>query len=252
MKISSHGRYCDDERSSRVPQVNGINHMQPERITSLSSGSDFVYLPGLTLGASLQIKIEGLGTDQTCLIGMAPGEFFIIRTPLLPSIGSKLFEKNHIIVRYIFSGRVYGFRCTLIELIKKPHRLSILSYPDTIEYINLRKHERIPCFLNAEVTVKNRCFQGIISDISIGGCSFEVDKTENEEFPHCGVNEAMLIGIRFRKEGEETVFNAAVRTFRVESQGMMIGLSFAKSGVQEKDAKSEKDLQDCILALMNN
>ncbi len=223
---------------------------QQGKIISLGK-DDFSYLPGITLGASIQIKIEGLGTAQTYLVGMVPGEFFIIPTPLLANIGSKLFEKNHIIVRYICAGRVYGFRCTLIELIKKPYRLSILSYPDTIECINLRKHERIPCFIDSQIAIGGGFHNGNVTDISMGGCSFEF-LASGDELPQCKMNDTVSIAIRFDAEEAAAVFDATVRNVRVDTQKMIAGLSFIKSGMPEKDARSAKALQDYILLLMND
>jgi hypothetical protein len=129
-------------------------------------------LPGIFPGTLLQVQFEGLGASRSRLIGMEAGKFLIIRMPPIPDISSKRYEKNHCIIRYLFSGRVYAFRCTLLGLIKEPYRLSILSYPEAIDELNLRKHERISCIVAAEVGVEGWQYEGIVSNISGGGMQF--------------------------------------------------------------------------------
>jgi hypothetical protein len=224
--------------------------VQPENITAVTDGIDFITLPGMTIGISLQVNFEGQGTEETCLIGMDTGKYLIIQTPPFPGVRSKRNARNHIIVRYIYSGRVYGFRCTLIELIEKPHPQSILSYPDKVEYINLRKDERVPCLIKSEVSVKGELYEGLISNISTEGCGFTFNRTDYEELPRLKVNDQIEITVHFRKKVEATVFDATLRTVRMDSKRMSIGLLFTKSGVIEKDAKAEKALQDDILELV--
>jgi c-di-GMP-binding flagellar brake protein YcgR len=109
---------------------------------------------------------------------MDPGHFLIIQTPPLPDIASKRYEKNHLVISYLFSGRVYAFSCTLLGLVKELYRFLNLSYPEAIETISLRKYERISCIIATEVSVKGQAYRGIVSDISKGGCSFEFARIE--------------------------------------------------------------------------
>jgi hypothetical protein len=221
-----------------------------ENMTALTDGIDFTYLPGMTIGVSLHVNFEGLGAEQTCLIGMDAGKYLMIKTPPFPDIRSKLKARNHISIRYIFYGRVYCFRCTLIELIEKPYPQSILSFPDKVECVNLRKDERVPCLINASVIAEGVLHEGLISDISVDGCSFAFKKTNYEELPRLKVNDRIEMAVQFRKGVEETKFGANLRTVRMDSQRMMIGLSFAKAEGIDKGAEAEKDLQDYILELV--
>ena len=138
--------------------------MSAENLPKANCETKVINLPGLFIGSTLQIQVVGLGTSMTKLIGMESGNFILIRIPPLAEIWSKRYEKNQCIIRYIFSGWVYAFRCTLLGLIKEPCRMALLSYPEALENINLRKHERINCQIASEVIIKEQLYKGVVID----------------------------------------------------------------------------------------
>jgi c-di-GMP-binding flagellar brake protein YcgR len=213
--------------------------MSPENIFSTSRITDFVNIPGIA-------------PQTLLLIGWDPGRYLIIQTPPLIDIGSKLFQKNHCIVRYLFAGQVYAFRCTLLSLIKEPYRLSILSYPEVIENVNLRQHERIPCIIAAEISVNEQLYEGIISDISAGGCSFELNKSNQRGFPQLKVQGETVIAMQLKEKEKATVFNTIIRSIQTDKESMMVGLKFTSSIFPETDAESAKDLEAYLQTLQND
>jgi hypothetical protein len=219
--------------------------MAPDNNPPAFVKGEFTDYPGLSLGTLLQVQFEGLGSSKSRLIGIEPGNFLIIQTPPIASIASKLYQKNHGIVRYLFSGRVYAFRTTLLSLVREPYRLAIIAYPTSIEHINLRKHERIASLIAAEVSVAGQPFDGIISDISNGGCSFEFSKAEGKVFPLLKIRDAIAISMQLA-EGKATVFDTEVRSVRTDREGMTAGLQFVPSGFKETDDQSQKELGDYI------
>jgi hypothetical protein len=224
--------------------------MSPEGSITDTIKDDLIVLPGMMIGSLLRIQFEGIGSSRSYLIGMDPGHFLIVQAPPLPDIASKRYEKNHLVVSYLFSGRVYAFRCTLLGLVKELYRFLILSYPDAIETINLRKHERISCIIAAEVSVKGQAYRGIVSDISKGGCSFEFDRTERQAFPDLKVQDEIVISMHLPEKTEETVFNTVVRVIREDQKTMTSGLQFIASNIiSETDTKSEKNLTEYLRTL---
>ena len=200
----------------------------------------------------IQAQFEGLGSSQSRLIGLDYGNFIIIQTPPLADIGSKLFQKNHVIIRYLFSGYVYAFRCTLLSLVKEPYRLSILSYPEAFENMNLRKHERLPCIIAAEVNLKGRVNDGIVSNISMGGCSFEFNRSNRRDFPDLDFNEEAIIALHLHEQEEATVHNAIIREIHMDKESMTVGLQFTASEFKESNAIAERELREYLLTLQNS
>jgi hypothetical protein len=226
--------------------------MTPDNVSSVRGKSEPIVHPGLSLGTLLQIQFEGLGSSRSRLVGMEPGNFLIILTPPIANLGSKLYQKNHGIVRYLFSGRVYAFRSTLLSLIKEPYRLSILTYPTSIENVNLRKHERISSLIAAEMSANGQLHEGIISDISDGGCSFEFNKSDQRAFPELKVLDKVVISMLLKETSLATVFNATVRSVLTDNENMMAGIQFAQSDFKETDEKAAKELSEYLQTQQNS
>ena len=222
--------------------------MTSQGLSPVSKKAGIIDLPGMSIGMLLQIQFEGSRSLQSRLIGLDYGNFIIIQTPPLAGIGSKLYEKNHGIIRYLFSGHVYAFRCTLLSLINRPYLLSIFSYPEAVENMNLRTHERIPCIIAANVNLKGKMSEGVVSDISMGGCSFQLDRTSQREFPDLKIQEEIIIALNLQEQGEATVYNAITRAVHMDKELMTVGFQFAA----QSDPKSERELREHLLALQNS
>lgn len=195
--------------------------------------------PGLNLGMTLQLQIQGLGVTLSALTGMEEGQYLLIKTPPFAEIATKLYEKNHIIVRYVHAGEVFGFRSTLIGIIREPVRFSILSYPANIESINLRTHERANCMVSSGIKLtEGGSFEGIVVDISMGGCSFEFNTPESGEFPVMKIGEEAVLAIHFQGNTEAAIFNTCLRSIKMDNKTMRIGIQFLKSHFAETDAIS--------------
>lgn len=197
--------------------------------------------PGLIPGTQIQVQLEGLGPSKTSFVGMVEGEFLILKTPPIQELGTKLYEKNHVIVRYFHAGSVYGFRCTLIGLIKEPCRISILSYPETIECLNLRKHERVDCLIKASVHlagVAEESFRGVIYDISLGGCGLKLKQEESRACPKIEIGGKAVLFIEVRDREEPTAFQSLIRRVQQDRQVILLGLEF-----DDEEKEKEKVLE---------
>jgi len=226
--------------------------MTSQGLSPVSKKADFINLPGMSMGMLLQIQFEGRRSLQSRLIGLDYNNFIITQTPPMADIGPKLYEKNHGIIRYLFSGHIYAFRCTLLSLINRPYPLSIFSYPEAVETINLRTHERIPCMISAEVNLGGRMSEGIVSNISMGGCSFEMNQTSQREFPDFKIQDEIIIDLKLQEQGEATIYNAIVRAVHMDEERMMVGFQFVSSEFKESDLKSERELREYLLTLQNS
>jgi hypothetical protein len=209
-----------------------------------------VLLSGLSLGTLIQLQFEGLGSSRSILLGMDPGKFLIIQTPAMSDIWSMLFQKNNAIVRYLSSGRVYAFRCTLLAIIKEPCRFSILSYPESVEEINLRKFERISCIIEAEIQIRENTYTGIMTDISLGGCSFDFNKPENTTFPEIQIQEEVSIAIQMKEKGRLKSICAIIRSIKKDRNNLIIGLQFVPWDEDSQEEKSEQALNEYVRSVM--
>ena len=122
-------------------------------------------------GCQIMVEIKGVGSRiKSRLIGVDPKSYIIIKTPNIVGIQNFLIEGTPIIVRYLYLGKVCGFCSSILGNVIVPQKVIFLSYPKSIEKVNLRKHERIICALPVTFGFKELNFKGIISDLSTGGC----------------------------------------------------------------------------------
>jgi c-di-GMP-binding flagellar brake protein YcgR len=206
-----------------------------------------VELPGISFGTVLQIQTEGQGMAASRLIGVDPGAFLIIRTPAIADIATQLYEKNHIVVRYFFSGWVHAFRCTLLSLIKEPLRLAVLSYPESIEKINIRKHDRVDCNISAEVLIASRMFPSVVRNINAGGLLLTIDGSAVGELPQLKLQDEVILTLH-REENRATTLRGIVRNVKIDKQVMAAGVEFSVQGVGQGEKKDGKQWLENLIS----
>ena len=129
-------------------------------------------------GMPLMIRIKGFSeSHKSTLVGMERGDYLICSMPAIPGLWAKLRDHENVIVRYVHKGTVYGFKCTLLNIMDKPFRLMVLSYPTTIETVRLRKQERIACFIPITMDIDGETLRGMVRDISMEGCGIALSNS---------------------------------------------------------------------------
>lgn len=163
------------------------------------------------------------------LIGLEHSKFMILSVATMSSSDQKdLFVQGKTVVaRYIHEGSALGFETTIMGLSLTPLRLLFLNYPEKMEDMNLRKHQRRDCYLPAELMVGDKTAGGFILDISMGGSCFtcksllifEVDDME------IGKKATLKVGIP-GVEGKLSL-EGLIRNIRTGAEGCFFGLQFA-------------------------
>ena len=188
---------------------------------------------GIELGTTLQLQFVGLRESaKTTLVGMERNSYLIARSPQISGIWTKLHKENHVIVRYLYEGMVYGFKCTLLGIIDEPFRLMLLSYPEHIETVNLRKQERVSCFLPAKLINNNIDYAGVILDISAGGCNFFFDLSDHEGLPDIKVGDDVKFSLHIGGSSGVTTVQATVRNLRSGGDKITIGAQFLNVDIE--------------------
>ncbi len=181
---------------------------------------------GVEVGVHLQIQFQGLKEiSKTTLVGLERGLYLIVRTPPVPGTWTKLNKENHTIVRYLYKGTVYGFKCTLLAVMNEPFPLLFLSYPSDIETINLRKQERVECVIPAVARIAGSPCKGAVLDISQSGCSFAFNVQSGGSPPVTPGDEIVLV-IRLAGSAGERELSAKVMNVRKTGDRVITGNFF--------------------------
>jgi hypothetical protein len=180
------------------------------------------------IGTTLQFQ---LGRNKQALkaagvlLGMSMDEYLIIRVPAIPGILSRLCEGDPMVVRYVYDGNVYGFTSKILTCLQKPALIVFISYPVSMESMNLRKTRRMQCLFPATVNRPDGDLKGLIMDISLRGCKICVEN-ESDEQHSMDVDQTILIGFLLTGTKEEQVIKGKIRNMKKDYEHTEIGIQF--------------------------
>lgn len=183
----------------------------------------------IDLGCPLFIEFKQIKERQkSSLVGMMPNHYLIVTQPQMVGIRSLLEQEPRVLVRYVHMGEVFGFRAEVIGLIAVPFPLVFLSYPRAVERINLRYSTRVACHLPAVLTFADTPADGMILDISSGGCRF-TGKAEVMDASR-GLEVGAAVVLAFPLLGTEGTVQVAgvVRNVQADRQKTTLGVQFQK------------------------
>lgn len=199
------------------------------------------------LGKELLIEIKGMkGKYKAVMIGMDSPRYLIIRLQAASSVYKIIDKDTTLIVRYLFSGSLYGFRVKTLGSIINPFKLIFLSYPEEIETHNLREAERISCFIPATTQFAGQKIHGVITDLSTGGTKFTIN-TEAMEL-HKKISLDDTISLSFPLLGMEGNQNCKGQIKRIDGDidQLSIGVQF-----QDIDPKVISKIDEYIKSVLD-
>ena len=99
----------------------GIMAENPKNVTTCDSGN----LSRLC-GEQLSIKFGNDENQYFCFCrGVHQGKYLMIQTPVAVGIENGLTPGNQVVIRFVESGMVCGFKTTIQQYITRPYRLLV-------------------------------------------------------------------------------------------------------------------------------
>ena len=148
----------------------------------------------IELASDLLLQFKGVkGFFPSYLIGMKPDVFLIIKSPTIITTEDLLSEGSSLVVRYTFLGDVHRFKTEVLGSNHEPFKVTYLSYPSVVEKIEFRDTQRVHCFFPATLQYDKIEINGMITDISLGGCKFKTEAIEQVE------------GLLLKKDGDASL-----------------------------------------------
>jgi c-di-GMP-binding flagellar brake protein YcgR len=160
-----------------------------------------------------------------CCQGVSFGQFILTQIPVAPDIEKKLTPGNSVVIRFIESGMVCGFKTKILQAITKPFRLIFFEYPDSLELLNLRAFKRVPLFLNATIQVDDKNFEGSIRNLSEGGCFLVAEYWKSA--PLADLTTGSSLTLVFTMLNNDTDVSLQCRPVKVDSDKNEIRLGIA-------------------------
>lgn len=151
----------------------------------------------MEVGSSIQVQLsEKLERIHARFIGMDPGIYLIIALPGMTEIKEQLFRGKEIVLRYMANGTIYGFESKVLALNLQPARLLFVTYPGKIQCCEIRKHARFDCIYYSRVVLSGVHCQGIITNISMGGCQFVTDELDDGKASQVKVEDSVRLSFQ--------------------------------------------------------
>jgi hypothetical protein len=237
------GRYHDRGVPEYADEVAGSTVNGGDRTCDLGEeilnvGKSFV----LPVGTPLQIEVEGVTPRLNSLsVGWLPGYYLIIKQPVtgFGSIASKLFRGAKITIRYISGGDIFAFQSEVVGVTTESPRLIFISYPPLVVRRSLRGSRRVLCYLPAELIKEQHrgrgifvelAYRGIISDISLSGCGFDMMKGSADDadgvLPEVAQNEMVKLRIEFPGLENKIELSGEIRRTLREGRRLNVGIKF--------------------------
>ena len=169
------------------------------------------------------------GRIASDLVGMVHFEYLIVRLPWVPGLRSRLVGGASATVRFVHEGELCGFQTQILTHVAKPALLIFLQYPEVIEKMALRQHKRLQCALPAQFHSRRGDAQGVIGDLSRGGCRLAFDARGQLDLRQTVVGDTLVVRISLSADGLPLAVTCTVRSVEAEPNRMLLGISFTEA-----------------------
>ena len=180
----------------------------------------------IALGSDLTMQIDGMEEKfKAILVGIESPNYLMVRMQIPSKFRSQIDTGTTFIVRYLHLGNVYGFRTKSIDSIDKPYRITFLSYPESVESLNIRKAQRVTCHIPATLDLDKLQLKGLVLDISKYGIRFKIN-TGNDIFGKVKIDDPLKISFSLLGlEGFHT-FNGRIKSMIGDAEQLTLGIKF--------------------------
>lgn len=186
------------------------------------------------IGTSVLLETYGIKERIKCkLVGWVREEFVVLKAPLSAGIRSRVTDGSHLAVRYLHQGKLIGFRAEYIDFIARPYPLLFVSYPLLFEVHALRGKRRVDCSFLTTLAAKGGTYQGVILDISDGGCRFSFETEQG--MPSLSIGDSVEGYFSTLGSVQTHPFKgkvASVEDYKIKGE---VGLSFMSQGTKLPD-----------------
>lgn len=181
-------------------------------------------------GTPVLVTTSGFSEQLKCLlVGLQEGKYLILRLPLMAGLDSQIPEGELITMRYLSQGMVFGFRSNIMgKYARGPLRFLFTSYPSQVESHNLRKAQRVPCYVPATLQLGKISLEGVILDVSTGGIRFHYVMGPDVKLPGIAVGQELTI--KSALLGKEGVFDLPCRVANLiqDRDRLTMGMCFTR------------------------
>lgn len=185
------------------------------------------------MGQYVDVEILNATGDrfESHLIGVKDQNYLILEQPEVARYGllrDKLVKSLNVVIRTVCektNGDCIAFKSQVVGVMKFPYRLFFIKFPNEVETHELRSEKRQAIRKKGVIfkDAKGRRINGVITDISEGGCRFEFEVDETIK----GIKPGSIF-VEFNEPGQDKLVNLAAKVCsqRKDQKKVLLGLSF--------------------------
>ncbi len=191
-------------------------------------------LGDITMGGRAIVEPEGVGKRfKSTFVGIEEDKYVILRAP---SVRDHLHLEKPVTVRYLHKGQVRGFRSQIVGVITFPYPLIFLSYPSTLELLDLRRHERIDSFMPATVYYEGAEAKCLLLNISLSGCRLLMAFNDMDNMPELGQGAEIALRVGLMGSDDDAIFDGIVNNAPKDEDKLYLGVEFTDMTEELKEA----------------
>ena len=197
-------------------------------------------LAKLSLGALVQVSSpDGSLKYLTRLIGVDGSKTLITALPTPKQLKKEtvsvvydnlFFPDKVFVMRLIAQGSVFAFESIVTAVNYTGCKLLLTSFPKNIQSQTLRQDARFPCTFSAQCQLEEIVFDGVLVDISNGGCQLHFDPEQfNIELDKLK-NQHLTLTVHFTHEDNSSSLDATIMSVqKIENHDVVLGLAFVQT-----------------------
>ena len=133
----------------------------------------------IALGSELNMQVEGMEEKfKSILVGIEAPTYLMVRMQIPTKFRSQIDKGTTFMIRYVYMGNLYGFKTKSLGSVNKPYKVAFLSYPEKVESLNIRKAQRVSCYIPATLDLNDGQFRGLALEISKSGTRFSINTNQ--------------------------------------------------------------------------
>lgn len=171
---------------------------------------------------------------KSVYVGALKKRHVLFGVALTTGIKAKAREGNRVTVRYMHKGTVFGFKTEVADFRAHPSPILFLNYPITVEEMEIRGARRVDCFFPCTISAGSAAVEGLIVDISIGGCKLTFESDPNTYIPKIEAGSKIKADFYILEERNRYTLKAVLMHKKVEDDKLNLGLQFDDSDITFK------------------
>jgi hypothetical protein len=198
-----------------------------------------------------QITLAPLGADlalRSEFVGAHGREYILASLPDHPQARQVLAPQAAVTVRFLHPDyNCCGFTTGVAGITAKPLPLLVLDFPDSMGALDLRRRERVNCFLPSRIAGEGGQRKALIANLSEEGCRLVLEPGAPEADRRLAPGTSLACSFRLFDLLDELFVPGLVRYVHEQAGRLCLGMQF--NGLDKTDRAKLGDYVSHVLAV---